>query len=181
MKKIILLCLFTSNIIYAQNDALIIYIDASASSTKLIDIQNEVNSLVDSRNNSDVYLFISKGESPVVTNDRKFVKKQLRRLRTDFITPPDYINDVKKINSALLENNHIININNISNNSGLDNQVEIHFWMQEENYNSLQLDKKLVDPLLFSNKLIFKEGLNKNCTAILHLTNSKEIKKVIYE
>ena len=182
MKKImILMLLFTTAVVNAQNDVLVIYVDASESGNKLVQIQEEVNNLVQSRSNYDVYLFISKGESPIVTNDRNDVAKQLRRLRSSFITAPDYKNDVVLLNKALLENGYISDINSISSNGGLPNQFEMHFWLEDENYSSLQLNKKIVDPLLFSNKLTFKDGLQENCTAILHLSNDEGINKVIYE
>ena len=104
----ILMLLFTTAVVNAQNDVymlnndvLVIYVDASESGNKLVQIQEEVNNLVQSRSNYDVYLFISKGESPIVTNDRNDVAKQLRRLRSSFITAPDYKNDVVLINKAL--------------------------------------------------------------------------------
>jgi len=182
MKKImILMLLFTTAVVSAQNDVLVIYVDASASTDKLIQIQEEVNNLVQLRSSNDVYLFISKGESPIVTNDRNDVAKQLRRLRSSFFTEPDYKNDVVLINKALLENNYISNLNSISSNGGLNNQIEVHFWVAEENYIPLQLNKNLIDPLLFSNKLTFKDGLHENCTVILHLTNEIGINKEIYE
>jgi len=177
----ILMLLFTTAVVSAQNDVLVIYVDASASTDKLIQIQEEVNNLVQLRSSNDVYLFISKGESPIVTNDRNDVAKQLRRLRSSFITAPDYKNDVVLINKALLENGYISNINSISSNGGLNNQIEVHFWLEDENYSSLQLNKKIIDPLLFSNKLTFKDGLQENCTVILHLSNDEGINKVIYE
>jgi hypothetical protein len=182
MKKIlILILLFTINLVNAQNDVLIVYVDASESSSYLIQIQEEVNSLVQSKSDYDVYLYISKGESPIVTNDRNDVAKQLRKLRSSFITSPDYKNDVVKINKAILENGYISNINDISFNGGLPNQFEIHFWLEEENYNSLQLNKKIIEPLLFANKLTFKDGLQEYCTVILHLTNEEGINKQVYE
>lgn len=182
MKKIlILILLFAVNLISAQNDVLVIYVDASESSSHLIQIQEEVNNLVQSRSDHDVYLFISKGESPIVTNDRNDVAKQLRKLRSSFITSPDYKNDVIKINKAILEKGYISNINDISISDGLPNQFEIHFWLEYENYNSLQLNKKIIEPLLFANKLTFKDGLHENCTVILHLTNEEGINKQVYE
>ena len=182
MKKIvILLMVFISLGLSAQNDVLVIYVDASASGDKLIQIQEEVNSLVDSKANARVYLFISNGESPLVTSDREDIGKLLRKLRSSFITAPDYKRDTKLLNTALLKNNYISNINSISKNSGLDYQVDIHFWLDERNYNDFQLDKKIIDPLLFSNKLKFKNGLQENCNPILHLENETEIKTQRYE
>ena len=182
MKKILIfILLFANALVNAQNDVLVIYIDASESKFNLIQIQEEVNNLVQSRSDYDVYLFISKGESPIVTNDRNDVAKQLRKLRSSFITSPDYKNDVVLINKALLENGYISNINDISINGGLPYQFEIHFWLENENYNSLQLNKKIIDPLLFTNKLTFKDGLQENCTVILHLTNEEGINKQVYE
>jgi hypothetical protein len=182
MKKImILMLLFTTAVVSAQNDVLVIYIDASASGKKLVLIQNEVNALVNSKRNSEIYLFISRGESPLFTNNRNDVEKQLRRLRIDHFTAPDYKKDTELLNAALLEYNHISDINSIIKNSGLDNQLEFHFWLDEENYTSLNLKKNIVESLLFSNKLKFKDGLQENCTAILHLSNNEGINKVIYE
>jgi len=174
MKNFItLLLLFTSLIINAQNDVLVIYIDASESGNSLIQIQNDVNDLVNSKQNSEIYLFISKGESPIVTNDRGDVAKQLRKLRMETITSPDYKKDVESLNAAMLENNYINSINSISMSNGLNKQFEIHFWLNEGDYTSLELNKKIVDPFLFSNKLKFKDKLQENCSAILHLSNNE--------
>ena len=163
----------------SQNDVLVIYIDASESGNQLIKIQEDVNDLVKSRIDSEVYLFISKGESPIVTNNRNDIAKQLRKLRMAFITAPDYLKDIEFLNNAILENNFINNINNITIDNGLDKQFEIHFWFNEEDYNSLDLSKKIVDPFLFSNKLKFKNNQQKNCTAILHLSNDSDSNKII--
>ena len=95
------------------------------------------------------------------------------------ITAPDYLKDVRFLNNAILENNYISNINNITIDNGLDNQFEIHFWFNEEDYNSLSLNKKMVDPILFSNKLKFKNNQQNNCTAILHLSNDSDSNKII--
>ena len=182
MRKIVtLIMLCTSLVLSAQNDVLVIYVDASDSGDKLIQIQDEVNALVTSKASARVYLFISNGESSLVTNDRADVGKLLRRLRSSFITAPDYKRDAKLLNTALLENNYISNINSISKNSGLDYQVDIHFWLDEDNYTALQLDKRIIEPLLFSNKLKFKNGLQENCNPILHLANETEIKTRKYE
>ena len=52
MKKImILMLLFTTVVVNAQNDVLVIYVDASESGNKLVQIQEEVNNLVQSRSN----------------------------------------------------------------------------------------------------------------------------------
>ena len=76
MKKILIfILLFANALVNAQNDVLVIYIDASESSSNLIQIQEEVNNLVQSKSDYDVYLYISKGESPIVTNDRNDVAK----------------------------------------------------------------------------------------------------------
>lgn len=174
MKKFItLILLFTTLLTSAQNDVLVVYIDASESGNSLIQIQNDVNDLVNSKPNSEIYLFISKGESPIVTNDRGDVAKQLRKLRMETITSPDYKEDVESLNAAMLENNFFSNINNISSSNGLNKQFEIHFWLNERDYTSLDLDKKIVDPFLFSNKLKFKDKIQENCSAILHLSNDE--------
>ena len=176
---ITLILLSVSLIVHSQNDVLLIYIDASESGSKLIQIQQDVNKLVESRKGSEVYLFISNGSSPIVTNDKNEVAKQLRKLRMVTITAPDYLKDVRFLNNAILENNYISNINNITIDNGLDNQFEIHFWFNEEDYNSLSLNKKMVDPILFSNKLKFNNNKQKNCTAILHLSNDSDSNKII--
>jgi hypothetical protein len=182
MRKIVtLIMLCTSLVLRAQNDVLVIYIDASESGDKLVQIKNEVEDLVASKSSARVYLFISHGESPLVTSDREDIGKLLRKLRSSRPSAPDYKRDTKLLNTALLKNNYISNINSISKNSGLDYQVDIHFWLDERNYNDFQLDKKIIDPLLFSNKLKFKNGLQENCNPILHLENETEIKTQRYE
>jgi len=169
MKKIvILLMVFISLGLSAQNDVLVIYVDASASGDKLIQIQEEVNSLVDSKANARVYLFISNGNSPYVTSERGDVKRVLRKLRTRYITAPDYTKDVRSINRALLDSKYISDLNNISQSSGLNYQLDIHLWLDEGNFNDLKLEKRIINPILFSNKLKFENGEQENCSVTTH-------------
>lgn len=186
MKKIIIfILLFTTTLLRAQNNVLVIYVDAS-SEKKLKEIQKQVNALVDSKSSYAIYLFISSAEStkdgifPIVTNNRNEVDKNLQSLLLNFISAPDYNKDVKLLNAAFLENKYISDLNKISKTNGLNTQFEIHCFFDEQDYSTFKLSKKFVLPLLLSNRLKFKDGLQNNCTVMLHLINENEIKKIPY-
>lgn len=170
MRKIITLIFFVfTQLIYAQNDVLFVYIDASSSDDKLKEIIAEVQDIVDSKPNSDILLFISKGESPIITNERSEVNRTLRRLRAIFISSPDFHSDLSRINSELLTNNYISDISEITVNDGLSHNIQFHFYFDKTDYYSLQLEKQMIKPFLFSNNLKFKESLQENCSVYLHL------------
>ncbi len=180
MKNTALLCLFLLSLsLSAQTDKLILYVDASDSGQSLIKIQEQVDSVIRSKSNTDFYLFISMGNSPLFAEKIEDVSKTLRKLRFMEFPSPDFVGDINKINSFILEKNYISNLNVINKTSIIDD-IEFHFWFNKENFSSFNLVKKFVNPLLFSNKLKFKDGLNENCTVIYHLEKSGFISNKSY-
>ena len=170
MKNIITIFLFLfTNILFAQSDVLVVYIDASSSGNKLKEIQSEVKELVSDNADSEVLIFISNGESPLITSERSEVSKTLTKLRSIYVSAPDINTDIIKINKELLSNDYISDIRNITLTSGLKKSLTFHFYFDNTDYKSLQLEKQMILPLLFSNRLVHKESLQEKCKVYLHL------------
>jgi hypothetical protein len=170
MRKITTLFLFLfTNILFAQSDVLVVYIDASSSGNKLKEIQSEVKELVSDNADSEVLIFISNGESPLITSERSEVSKTLTKLRSIYVSAPDINTDIIKINKELLSNDYISDIRNITLTSGLKKSLTFHFYFDNTDYKSLQLEKQMILPLLLSNRLIHKESLQEKCKVYLHL------------
>ena len=111
MKNIITIFLFLfTNILFAQSDVLVVYIDASSSGNKLKEIQSEVKELVSDNADSEVLIFISNGESPLITSERSEVSKTLTKLRSIYVSAPDINTDIIKINKERLSNDYISDI-----------------------------------------------------------------------
>lgn len=188
MRKITTLFLFLfTNILFAQSNVLIVYIDASSSGNKLKEIQSEVEELVSNNSNSEILIFISNGvtdkgeSSPVITNERSEVSKTLRKLRSIFVPSPDIGADLARINKELISNDYISDISNITLTYGLKKSLTFHFYFDKEDYNSLQFEKNLILPLLFANRLKQDEKLHKKCKVWLHLGENDNIDTDIKE
>ena len=163
MKQITtILLLSITTVILAQENVLVIYIDASESKENLIEIQDDVKKLITNKPNHKLFLFISNGRNPFFTNKRSEAGKTLNRLRIGSRPSPDHTFDTKKLNKAMLDNEYISNISNITQSDGLENKIEIYVYTAEENKKSIEL--KLVEPFLYSNRLKHAEKNQINCS-----------------
>ena len=163
MKQIItILLLSITTVILAQDNVLVIYIDASEAKENLIEIQDDVKQLIANKPNHKLFLFISNGLNPFLTNKSSEAGKILNRLRIGSRPAPDHTFDTKELNKAMLENQYISNINNITQSDGLENKIEIHVYTAKVNKNTIEL--KLVEPFLYSNRLKHAEKNQINCS-----------------
>tara|TARA_B100000900_G_C20538166_1_gene699264 strand:+ start:139 stop:648 length:510 start_codon:yes stop_codon:yes gene_type:complete len=168
MKQIItILLLSITTLSIAQENVLLIYVDASESKENLIDIQNEVKELIANNSDHKLYLFISNGKQPFVTNKRTDAGKILNRLRIGMRPTPDHTFDTKKLNKAMFENKYISNINNITQEDGLDHKIDIYIVTAKDNLNIIE--QKIVNPFLYSNGLKYGENNQVNCSVNFNL------------
>lgn len=166
MKKILtLILIFSSLLLEAQNNSLLLYVDASKSDKNLKAIGKTITSIVDSLNSPNIYLYISNGDKPMQTNDRSDISNLLRDLRiAGYIKSPDFFYDIKQLNTALIGNNFISNLNDITKESGVQAPLDIYFWFNEDDFNQSDIIKNFITPFLLSNKLLYKSGLQNNCS-----------------
>lgn len=171
MKQIItILVLYLSFAVSAQENVLVVYVDASSSKDKINDLQNDVQKVIGEKLDYRILLYISNGKNPSISTENPNIEKIFRNLKKGFISSPDLNFDVMSLNNLMVENNYISNISNISKNEGLNYEIEIHFFINEEVFerNNNEVEKKLVDAFLFSNRLKYKQGNQENCTLVIH-------------
>ena len=165
MKKalgIILILCFSYNLSSQENsiesDVLIFYVDASSLKNKLKEIQNEVDSIIKLKEDNRILLYLSNGETPYITTERSEVRKTLRKLRTGYINQPDYNKDARTINKLILENKFLKNLNEITQYDGINHYMRFYFIANKEDFKYMKIQEKLIDAILFSNKLKFEGG-----------------------
>lgn len=166
-KLITILLVFITSVLIAQDNVLVIYVDASESKESLIDIQKEVKDLIEKNSEHKLYLFISNGKQPFVTNNRNDASKILNRLRIGMRPTPDHTFDTKELNKAMVENRYISNINNITQDDGLDYKIDMYFVIAKENLEIIK--QKIVEPFLYSNGLKYGEQNQVNCSVNFNL------------
>jgi len=178
MKKILLiLTVFSTLISNAQRNIDIIYVEVSdknAESSLLI-IQNQIKSILkDSKsNNNDIFFYISQN---VVDGDdfstRSFMttdaNEGIRKMETGYLqgaptgNSPDYFLDTKDINTYLLTNNCLQNIN--SEEFELTNYLTFYFFLYEESYNeSVRNGKCIVNLIANANRLVDNGDIIERC------------------
>lgn len=152
--------IFSSSSIFAQSDVTILYVDASENENRLNAIIQKANSIIN-QSNDNVLLYIANGENPMLSENRDEFKKTLNKIKRDYISSPNLLNDVRLINDRILANSWITNLNN---NEELSNELSFVFMIEEGNYHSFQIEDKFIKQILFSNNLYQNDILKDNCT-----------------
>ena len=95
----------------------------------------------------------------------------LNKLTTRAIKPLD---DIKKINTLILSNGFLSNINLISPNKDLNNDLVFHFFFDKNEY-EYGLKEDFIDKLLLTNRLLYINGnTHKDVSIKVYLTDNKE-------
>lgn len=159
--------------IFSQNVVDIIFVDLHASDNINRILKNEIESIA--LNSKEFIIYISNSNDPVIIDKPSEIDGKLNyalnKLTTRAIKPLD---DIKKINTLILSNGFLSNINLISPNKDLNNDLVFHFFFDKNEY-EYGLKEDFIDKLLLTNRLLYINGnTHKDVSIKVYLTDNKE-------
>ena len=182
---ITIILLSFSSLIIAQNSIAIVYVDVSNKEVYRKAIHEKVKNIIESSNYSKLLILINNKEEMIIATSKADASYKLKSIISSSPFYPDYMMDVITIDSIICAQDYIKNINAITIGDGLENRLTFYLFFNNRMINVVpeEIEREFIRPLLFSNKLLFNNQLQKNCSVQIYLqaSNNGVIKEVNYE